>query len=212
MSLRSLKVSSVADYAATSAPGWQSVPSETVELVPAPMEMQPNGFIQAQYRNREYGKTPVIEAQSVHDGTSLAVRLRWPAERPFNGGREGFPEGAAIAFPVKGEPALWTMGTDDEPVQFIQWRALKNEVRSVVAWGIGSSLPGTAVGEAVTAGWSQGHWTIVMLRTLAGGPEAATLVPGASTQIGFAVWNGSNEERAGLKAVSVDWTPLEIDA
>jgi hypothetical protein len=48
------------------------------------------------------------------------------------------------------------MGTDDEPVQFIQWRALKDEIRSVVAWGIGSSVPGTAVGEAVTAGWSQG--------------------------------------------------------
>jgi len=202
----------VADYAATTASGWQAVPAETVELVPAPMEMQPNGFIQAQYRDREYGKTPMIEAQSVHDGITLAVRLRWPAEKPFNGGREGFPDGAAIAFPVKGEPALWTMGTEDEPVQFIQWRALKNEVRSVVAWGIGSSLPGTGVGEAVTAGWSQGHWTIVMLRTLAGGAEAATLSIGQTAQIGFAVWNGSNEERAGLKAVSVDWTPLQIDA
>lgn len=202
----------MADHAATTAAGWQTVPSEAVELVPAPLEMQPNGFIQAQYRNHEYGKTPMIEAQSVHDGANVAVRLRWPAEKPFNGGREGFPDGAAIAFPVKGEPALWTMGTEDEPVQFIQWRALKNEVRSVVAWGIGSSLPGTGVGEAVTAGWSQGHWTIVMLRTLAGGPEAATLEPGASTRIGFAVWNGSNDERAGLKAVAIDWIPFDLDA
>jgi DMSO reductase family type II enzyme heme b subunit len=210
--LRSIRVSAAADYAATTAPGWQQVPAETVELVPAPMEMQPNGFIQAQLGGREYGKTPLIEAQSVHDGDTLAVRLRWPSERPFNGGREGFPDGAAIAFPIRGEPALWSMGTDDEPVQFIQWRALKNEIRSVVAWGIGSSVPGTAVSEAVTAGWSQGHWTIVMLRTLAGGPEAATLVAGASTLIGFAVWNGTNEERAGLKAVSIDWTPLDIDA
>lgn len=210
--MRSIRVSAAADYAATTATGWQAVPSETVELVPVPMEMQPNGFIQAQYSNHEYGKTPYVEAQSVHDGTTLAVRLRWPAEKPFNGGREGFPDGAAIAFPVRGEPALWTMGTDDEPVQFIQWRALKNEVRSVVAWGIGSSVPGTSVSGSVTAGWSQGYWTIVMLRTLAGGAEAATLVSGQTAQIGFAVWNGSNEERAGLKAVSVDWTPLEIDA
>jgi hypothetical protein len=69
------------------------------------MVMQPNGFIQAQYDGHEYGQTPFIEAQSVHDGETLAVRLRWPAEKPFNGGREGFPDGAAIAFPVKGEPA-----------------------------------------------------------------------------------------------------------
>ena len=210
--MRSIRVSAAADYAATRAAGWQQLPVEQVPLVPAPMVMQPNGFIQAQYQDREYGQTPVIEAQSVHDGMSLAVRLRWPAEKPFNGGREGFPDGAAIAFPVKGEPALWSMGTDDEPVQFIQWRALKDEVRSVIAWGIGSSLPGTAVGETVTAGWSQGHWTIVMLRTLAGGAEAATLTPGQATQIGFAVWNGSNDERAGLKAVSEDWIPLTLDS
>jgi DMSO reductase family type II enzyme heme b subunit len=50
-----------------------------------------------------------------------------------------------------------------------------------------------------------------MLRTLAGGAEAATLTPGQATQIGFAVWNGSNDERAGLKAVSEDWIPLTLD-
>lgn len=210
--MRSVKVSSVADYAATTAPGWQQVPAETVAMVPAPMVMQPNGFIQAQWQGREYGLTPMLEAQSVHDGSTMAVRLRWPSEKPFNGGREGFPDAAAIAFPVNGEPALWTMGTDDEPVQFIQWRALKNEVRSVIAWGIGSSVPGSGVNEAVTAGWSQGYWTIVMLRTLAGGEQAATLTPGSQSQIGFAVWNGSNDERAGLKAVAQDWTPLDIEA
>ena len=209
--MRSVKVSSVADYAATTAPGWQALPAETVELVPAPIEMQPNGFIQADWQNREYGQTPVVEAQSVHDGETFAVRLRWPAAQPNTGGRDGFPDGAAIAFPIRGEPALWTMGTDDEPVQFLQWRALRNEIRSVVAWGIGSSVPGTGVSESITAGWSQGYWTIVMLRTLAGGPEAATLQPGQATQIGFAIWNGSNEERAGLKAVSIDWTPLTLD-
>ncbi len=104
--MRSIRVSAAADYAATRAAGWQQLPVEQVPLVPAPMVMQPNGFIQAQYQDREYGQTPFIEAQSVHDGISLAVRLRWPAEKPFNGGREGFPDGAAIAFPVKGEPAL----------------------------------------------------------------------------------------------------------
>ncbi len=209
--MRSVKASSVADFATTTAPGWQQVPVETVELVPAPMEMQPNGFIQADWQNREYGLTPVVEAQSVHDGETLAVRLRWPAVQPNTGGRDGFPDGAAIAFPIRGEPALWTMGTDEEPVQFLQWRALRNEIRSVIAWGIGSSVPGSAVSESVNAGWSQGYWTIVMLRTLAGGPEAATLQPGQATQIGFAIWNGSNEERAGLKAVSIDWTPLTLD-
>ncbi len=210
--MRSVKITAIADYAATTAAGWQQVATETVEMVPAPVEMQPNGFIQANWQDRAYGQLSSLEAQSVHDGTSIAVRLRWASEKPETGGREGFPDGAAIAFPITGEPVLWTMGNEDEPVQFIQWQAMKNKIRSVVAWGIGSSVPGTAVSESVTAGWSQGYWTIVMLRTLAGGPEAATLKPGSGTKIGFAVWNGSNEERAGIKAVSVDWSPLTIEA
>lgn len=210
--MQSVKITTIADYAATTAAGWQQVPAETVEMMPAPVEMQPNGFIQANWRDRPYGQLASLEAQSVHDGTTIAVRLRWASEKPETGGREGFPDGAAIAFPIKGEPVLWSMGNEDEPVQFIQWQAMKNKIRSVVAWGIGSSVPGTPVSESVTAGWSQGHWTIVMLRTLAGGPEAATLKPGTDTQIGYAVWNGSNEERAGIKAVSADWSPLKIDA
>ncbi len=210
--MRSERITAIADYAATTAAGWRQIAVETVEMAPAPVEMQPNGFIQANWRDRPYGQLASLEAQSVHDGTSIAVRLRWASERPETGGREGFPDGAAIAFPVTGEPALWSMGNEDEPVQFIQWQAMKNRVRSVVAWGIGSSVPGSAVSESVTAGWSQGFWTIVMLRTLAGGPEAATLQPGTETRIGFAVWNGSNEERAGIKAVSVDWSPLIIEA
>ena len=209
--MRSEKITAIADYAATTAAGWRQISAETVEMAPAPVEMQPNGFIQANWRDRPYGKLASLEAQSVHDGTSIAVRLRWASEKPETGGREGFPDGAAIAFPVAGEPALWTMGNEAEPVQFIQWQAMKNRIRSVVAWGIGSSVPGSPVSESVTAGWSQGFWTIVMLRTLAGGPEAATLQPGADTRIGFAVWNGSNEERAGIKAVSVDWSPLIIE-
>ncbi len=210
--MRSIRVNAIADYAVTNAATWLQVPPQAVEMVPAPVGMQPNGFIQANWQDRPYGQLSTLEAQSVHDGSMLAVRLRWASVKPETGSRDGFPDGAAIAFPVKGEPVLWSMGNEEEPVQFIQWRALKNEIRSVVAWGIGSSVPGTEVAESVTAGWSQGYWTIVMLRTLAGGVEAATLVPGKVSQIGFAVWNGSNEERAGIKAVSVDWTPFEIEA
>jgi DMSO reductase family type II enzyme heme b subunit len=210
--VRSHKVKSTADYAATSSSGWQAIAPERVELVPAPLGLQPNGFIQANWRGRSYGETPYIEAQAVHDGSILAVRLRWPAAAPANGSRDGFSDGAAIAFPVVGEPVLWSMGADGEPVHFIQWQALKNSVRSVIAWGIGTSVPAATVGEAVNAGWSQGFWTIVLMRALAGGAEAAGLKPGTATGIGFAVWNGTNEERGGIKAVAPDWTPLELDA
>jgi DMSO reductase family type II enzyme heme b subunit len=38
------------------------------------------------------------------------------------------------------------------------------------------------------------------------------LAPGAVSKIAFAVWQGSDQERAGLKAFSPDWQELELDA
>ena len=66
--------------------------------------------------------------------------------------------------------------------------------------------------ETVNAGWSQGAWSVVLQRNLAGSGEAANLAPGVQTKIGFAVWDGGNQERAGIKAVSADWTEFELEA
>ena len=41
-----------------------------------------------------------------------------------------------------------------------------------------------------------------------GGVEFA---PGARTKVAFAVWNGSNGERAGIKAFSQTWLSLKIE-
>ena len=40
----------------------------------------------------------------------------------------------------------------------------------------------------------------------------APLAAGKSTGIGFAVWRGSNDERAGIKAFSIDWAELALEA
>jgi hypothetical protein len=44
------------------------------------------------------------------------------------------------------------------------------------------------------------------------GDDVAPLVAGEKTGIGFALWEGANEERAGIKAFSVDWLDLTLDA
>ncbi len=36
-------------------------------------------------------------------------------------------------------------------------------------------------------------------------------MPGQTTKTGFAVWQGSNQERAGIKATTLEWQPLEIE-
>jgi DMSO reductase family type II enzyme heme b subunit len=38
------------------------------------------------------------------------------------------------------------------------------------------------------------------------------LGPGDTGKVAFAVWQGANQERGGLKATSLDWEPLEIEA
>jgi DMSO reductase family type II enzyme heme b subunit len=40
----------------------------------------------------------------------------------------------------------------------------------------------------------------------------AQLSPGQRAKVAFGVWQGSNAERAGLKAVTLEWQELEIEA
>ena len=38
-----------------------------------------------------------------------------------------------------------------------------------------------------------------------------TLAAGKKTGVGFALWRGANDERAGIKAFSIDWAELELE-
>ncbi len=54
-----------------------------------------------------------------------------------------------------------------------------------------------------------------MRRTLSVDKEAASAIqiaPGQTLRTTFAVWEGSNLERAGIKAFSPAWLELEIEA
>jgi hypothetical protein len=43
-----------------------------------------------------------------------------------------------------------------------------------------------------------------------GAEKYAEFAPGTATKFAVAVWEGSNGERAGIKAFSVDWRGLEL--
>ena len=180
-------------------------------MIPAPLGLQPTEYIQVSWEERGYGELDQVAVRAIHDGERASVHLSWASDKPSSGAGEGFPDAAALAFPVRGEPILMQMGSPEEPMQFVQWQASKKEARSVIAKGIGSSLPGEETGQTAKATWSAGRWSVVFSRRLDGTGESAKLVAGETTQIGFAVWNGSNEERAGIKAVSVDWTEFELE-
>ncbi len=209
--MRAQKVNKIADYSDPAAQLWSGVEATEIELVPAPLGLQPTDHIQVMWEDRPYGAVEKAALRAVHDGSNIALQMTWADPQPSTGAGESFPDGAALAFPVRGEPELMQMGSAEAPMQFIQWQASKKEARSVLAKGIGTTVPGVPVDEAAKGTWSGGSWTVAFTRRLAGEGESANLVPGSTTQIGIAVWNGTNEERAGIKAVSPDWTALTLD-
>jgi DMSO reductase family type II enzyme heme b subunit len=62
--------------------------------------------------------------------------------------------------------------------------------------------------------WSDGRWTVVMMRPLsvpsADDPGAPGLEPGGRASIAFAVWDGLHQDRDGQKSITI-WQDLEIE-
>lgn len=207
--MRSQRVANISDYLAPGGPAWERVAADEVRLMPTPLPMQPTPYIRNSWENRPYGAAKSLHAASVHDGETWAIRVTWQGVSPAG---TDFPDALVIAMPVSGKPALITMGGDGAPVHYLRWAANKEKLQFIVATGIGSSrtgakVKGTAQGEA-----SGDTWNVVITRALAYGKDVAPLVAGKKTQIGFAVWRGANDERAGIKAFSIDWAELALDA
>jgi DMSO reductase family type II enzyme heme b subunit len=204
----------VADIGGFREPGstlWASVPLAAVEMAPAPLGLQPTAYVIVSWTDRSYGELPGLSMAAVHDGSRIAVWLAWPDATQDDGKGEAFPDGAAITFPVSGDPILVQMGSPDAPIHAVQWQARGNATRSVLMTGIGSSRPGPAVAEAATGSYADGTWRLVLSRSLEAPEGGAVLKPGAPSRIGIAVWNGSNQERAGIKAASVDWVDFQLE-
>jgi DMSO reductase family type II enzyme heme b subunit len=94
------------------------------------------------------------------------------------------------------------------------WRADEKNGRQVVAEGIGSSR--TLDTSLVTAQglWKGGRWHVVIARPLrvSSSEPLVQLEAGHATPFAVAVWEGSNGERAGIKAFSGEWRELTLDA
>ncbi len=84
-------------------------------------------------------------------------------------------------------------------------------VEDLVAEGFGSltaHAEQTATGRGVFTGKG---WRVVIATPLQPGADKTSLAPGITTNVAFAVWNGSHGNR-GARKQWADWTPLEIEA
>ena len=175
------KIDTGANLGDPGAEEWSKVPAERVTLGPAPVEAQPNAYIRTKWASGGYGTT--AEA-------ARALAAHWPRRNlRHEWGGDAAPHtalpGAAAGSPV----SVW------------YWEDGRGEALNLAAEGPGVFRKQANGDIRAAANLANGRWQAVL-----SGPASAA----ASGQIGVAVWNGSNEERAGLGAVSQAWIPLEL--
>ena len=184
---------------------WRELAGETVPMMPTPVGMQPTQYIRVKWESLPYGQLPSISTRAVHDGKQVAFFCEWECAV------EHKKDAIAIALPIRGQPILITMGSADSPIHFLHWIAGKPGVRSTHSQGIGSTQLGVPVVADGKGMWVDGLRRVVITRQLGDFVEGAPLLAGKESKIGYAVWQGANDERAGLKAFSLDWKPLKIE-
>ncbi|CAB1369243.1 putative ethylbenzene dehydrogenase-like gamma-subunit [Denitratisoma oestradiolicum] len=206
----------MAEIYAPNAALWHRLPSVKIKLMAAPVAMQPSKYVQAKWKDERFGQLRVLGFQAAHDGTELALRLEWQTDEPprrTHQDNNEFPDAAALLFPLH-EHAPIFMGAQDAPVSIWHWKDNGAPTAAVnLAQGIGSSTVQPEQNISVAAQWQDGHWQVVFRRLLMP-PPIITSQPGfvlnTPQRIGFAVWDGYRQERAGLKAFSPNWTEFSL--
>ncbi len=173
---------------------WGEQAVETISLQPVPLEAQPTEYIRASRANRSYGETAEVAAAAVGCGDRLYVRLEWQDDERSNA---EFADAAAVIL-GSGE-GIDTLGQDDAPVTLWYWAADREDAQNLSSRGPGVVRKNdTSVSAA--AKLDNNRWSVVL-----SGPAAEV----NGSQLGVAIWNGSNDERAGLAAIS-GWLPLDM--
>lgn len=199
-----------------SATGWKVAKREMLKLIGTPLALQPTAAIQVAWAKRRIGAVDRVEVAVLHDGARLAFRLEWPdaTENLEVNDTSAFSDAAAVLLDVKPGATLISMGAPGLPVDAWYWRADDANAFEVVAEGIGSTRMLEAAPVTARALWKGGSWQVVISRPLrvSSSESLAQLEPGRTTPFAVAVWEGSNGERAGIKAFSGEWRELVLDA
>jgi DMSO reductase family type II enzyme heme b subunit len=173
-----------------------------------------------------------VSVAAVYNGTHIAFLLTWKdatqdVAKP--GGLDVFPDAVAVQFPVsRAQLPYICMGTVDNPVNIIYWRAGVGVENLVAGAGYGLSpqqretlglqatptspvelLPDSAQVVQAYAVYKDGAWYVVLVRPLGSvHPLMSSLADDFSAA--FATWDGSKGERGGLKATS-GWVQFRLE-
>ena len=168
---------------------------------------QPSAYIRTVWAGRHTGAVRSLSIQAAHNRQNLFFRLDWadPTHNPDYGDGTTFPDAAAVLFPMNGEAPLNRMGTPAAGIEAWYWRANHLEFGEALAFhGFATEEPQGTPLVLNSACWADGRWSVVI-----GAPLASRTASGE--RVAFAVWEGSNQERAGLHSYSPEWHELVIE-
>jgi DMSO reductase family type II enzyme heme b subunit len=195
---------------------WAGIDGIGIELVPSPVTLVAN-VSSLMALSQGHGRVRRVETRLAHDGETLSVRLAWQDAQQDDriADLDRFTDGAAVMFPLLEDANPVTMGDEKQPVNAWLWKADRPEPFDVIARGYSTSQRRSASASqlAASARYAAGEWHVVFQRPLKPpSGEFARFEPGRSVKIAFAIWEGSNAERAGQKAVSGAFVELEVEA
>jgi len=199
------------------ADAWRSIGSERVELDATPIVLQPSEYIQVKWKDTPYGETAAVSVSAAHNREAIFFRLSWDDatddSRPND--MANFPDQAAVMLPITDDAPISEMGLPDKPVNMWLWRGDLETPLYVTATGRGTTVRHPESPLLGKAAYGEGGWSVVIARPFNVGLAAqyvVPLAPGMQHKCTFAVWQGSNKERAGLKAYGPVWQPLEVES
>lgn len=196
---------------------WQEAPVNEVVLSPTPLDMQPTDYVRVSRSGRPYGVVSSMKVSALHNGNSVFFHLVWQDDAADGAIKDinQFADAAAVMFPMVEDAPLIGMGITGKPVNVWLWRADWERPKNVSAEGMGTTKRRDDPALSSAARHTDGQWDLVVGRSLErrDAPQGTiVLAPGTVSQIAFAVWQGSEQERAGLKAFSPAWQELVLDA
>lgn len=174
-----------------------------------------------------------VSVSAVHNGTHIAFLLVWSdatKDVVTLGGLDVFPDAVAVQFPVsRAQLPYICMGTVDNPVNIIYWKAGLGAENLVAGAGYGLNpqqrealglqatptspvelLPASAQVVTDIAVYKDGKWYVILIRPLGSVHPLMASLAGKSFNAAFATWDGSRGERGGLKATS-GWVAFQLE-
>ena len=163
--------------------------------------------------------TPAIPVyvRAATDGVNLYLRMRWPdASENTATSRSDFADGAAVQFALdnpataSGPTTSFMMGAPDGPVNIWYWKAGQEQTQNLAAGGFGSTTRLDSAGLTSSSVYrSSGEWVVVFSRPLHAEGDFQVPLGTGQTSMAFALWQGGQKQRDGLKHVSMGWVSLE---